>query len=221
MASDRAAALDPTALTRLRRALQPDWIHTVRTRRLAAGALVLLAGVSALRADPDGERAPVLVAAHDLSPGARLSATDVRVEHQPAVGLPDGAQSDLTRLAGATVAGPVRRGEILTDVRLLNSRLAKTTAGPDARLVPVQLGDNAVLDVIRGGDVVDILAAPDSDPDARPRVIATAAVVVLVSDRPTAATAADDRVVLVALPAAAANAVAGAALTQALTLTLH
>lgn len=215
------SSLDPTALTRLRQALQPDWVHTVRARRIAAGALVLLAGASALRANPDGDRAAVLVAAHDLAPGVALTATDVRVEHQLAATLPDGAQGDLAAVEGATVAGPVRRGEVLTDVRLLGSRLAERTAGADARIVPVQLADNAVLDVIRGGDVVDILAAPDSEPDAQPRVVATDAVVVLVSARPKAATGANDRVVLVALPAPAANNVAGAALTQALTLTLH
>ncbi len=215
------SSLNPTALTRLRQALQPDWVHTVRARRIAAGVLVLLAGASALRANPDGDQAAVLVAAHDLAPGVALTAADLRVEHQPAATLPDGAQSDLAVAEGATVAGPVRRGEVLTDVRLLGSRLAKTTAGPDARIVPVQLADNAVLDVIRGGDVVDILAAPDSEPSAQPRVVATDAVVVLVSQRPKATTGANDRVVLIALPAPAANNVAGAALTQALTLTLH
>lgn len=66
-------------------------------------------------------------------------------------------------------------------MRVLGPRLVEATAGPGARMVPVQLADSAVLDVIRGGDIVDILAAPDSEPDATARVIATDAVVVLVS----------------------------------------
>jgi hypothetical protein len=45
--------------------------------------------------------------------------------------------------------------------------------------------------------------------------------VVSVSAKPKAASATNDRVVLVALPATSANVVAGAALTQAVTLTLH
>ena len=124
-------------------------------------------------------------------------------------------------VVGATVAGPVRRGEVITDVRLLGARLAQSAAGPDARVVPLHLADNAVLDLVRTGDVVDILAAPRSDADAAPRVIATDAIVVSVSARPRTPTAAGDRVVLVALPVAAANAVAGATLVQTVTLTLH
>ena len=52
-------------------------------------------------------------------------------------------------------------------------------------------------------------------------MVATDAVVVLVSAKPKGPTGADDRVVLVALPGHAANAVAGAALVQTVTLTLH
>ncbi|CAJ1497180.1 SAF domain-containing protein [[Mycobacterium] burgundiense] len=221
MPTGRASSLNPTALTRLRQVLQPDWVHTVRARRIAAAALVVLAGVAAVRANPDGDRASVLVAVRDLAPGVALTAADVRIEGQLAATVPDGAQSDLATIEGATLAGPVRRGEVLTDVRVLGPRLVEATAGPGARMVPVQLADSAVLDVIRGGDIVDILAAPDSEPDATARVIATDAVVVLVSGPQKGAPAAHDRVVLVALPAPAANTVAGAALVQALTLTLH
>ena len=85
-------------------------------------------------------------------------------------------------------------------------------------MVPLHLADAAVLDVIRPGDVVDVLGAPAADAGARPRMLAVAAVVVLVS----AATGHDDdRVVLVALPAAAATAVAGASLVHTVTLTIH
>jgi hypothetical protein len=54
-----------------------------------------------------------------------------------------------------------------------------------------------------------------------PRILATDAVVVLVSAKQKTQAATSDRVVLVALPAASANAVAGAALVQTVTLTLH
>ena len=55
MGTRSADSLNPTPLTRLRQALQPDWVHTVTARRVAAGALVILAGVAAIRADPHGE----------------------------------------------------------------------------------------------------------------------------------------------------------------------
>ena len=114
---------------------------------------------------------------------------------------------------------------MLTDVRLLGSRLAESTAGPGARIVPLHLADSALIDLVRVGDVVDILAAPIAGPPtATPpvsRVVATDAIVVLVSAKPKTSTADNDRVVLVALPAHVANTVAGSALGQAVTLTLH
>jgi SAF domain len=218
------AALDPTPLTRFRGALQPDWVHTVLARRIAAAGLVVLAGIAAVRSNPAGERTAAVVATHDLAPGIALTADDVRIESRLTATLPDGSQSDTGPVVGATPAGPVRRGEVLTDVRLLGSRLAESAAGPDARIVPLHLADNAVVDLVRAGDVVDILAAPLSDASnsaAESRVVATGAVVVLVSAKPKGATAANDRVVLVALPETAANAVAGAALVNSVTLTLH
>lgn len=221
MAPGRSSSLNPTLLTRLRQALQPDWVHTVRARRVAAAALVVLAGVAAVRSDPDGERTVAVVAVRDLAPGIAVTADDIRVESRLSTTLPDGSQTDSATVVGATLAGPVRRGEVLTDVRLLGSRLAEAAAGPDARVVPLHLADNAVVDLVRTGDVVDILAAADSGGEAVPRVVATDGVVVLVSAKPKGPSAANDRVVLVALPAHSANAVAGAALVQTVTLTLH
>lgn len=212
-------SLNPTPLNRLGAALRPDWSRTVLARRIAAGALVVLAGVAAVRSDPQGEHTDIIVAAHDLAPGAELTEADVRLESRLVTTIPDGATRDSAAVVGGRLAGPARRGEVLTDVRLLGPRLAEAVAGPDARIVPLHLADAALLDLIRAGDVVDVLTAPDVGTDGRPRVIATEAVVVLVSERQSGP--AGDRVVLVALPAQAANEVAGAALAQTVTLTFH
>ena len=77
--------------------------------------------------------------------------------------------------------------------------------------MPLHLADTALLDLIRPGDVVDVLAAATSDTgvDADPRVVATEAVVVLVSEKQKGPGNRADRVVLVALPSRAANDVAG------------
>lgn len=212
------ASLNPPPLTRLTAALRPDWSRTVAARRLAAGALVVLAAIAALRDDPHGDRTEIVVAAHDLAPGVELSASDLKLEARSAATVPDGSQSDPQTLVGSTLAGPARRGEVLTDVRVLGPRLAEEAAGPNARIVPLHLADTALLDLIRAGDVVDVLAATE---EARPQVLATEAVVVLVSEKPKGPAGGSDRVVLVALPAQAANDVAGAALVQTVTLTLH
>jgi Flp pilus assembly protein CpaB len=218
---DSLKSLNPSLATRISQWLRPDWSRTLLARRIAAAGLVVLAGVAALRPDPDGERAPVLVAAHDLSPGAALSADDLQLEKRLIPTIPDGAQSEIDTVVGSTLAGPARRGEVLTDVRLLGRRLAESAAGPGARIVPVHPVDGALTDLVRPGDVVDVVAASQTSPPSAPRVIATDAIVVLVSAKQKAQAATNDRVVLVALPAASANAVAGAALGQTVTLTLH
>lgn len=205
--------------------MRPDWTRTVLARRVAAAGLVVLAGVVALRSNPDGDLADVVVAARDLAPGAALTPDDVRIEKLLATTIPDGSKVNPSEVIGSTLAGPARRGEVLTDVRLLGSRLAEATAGPGARIVPLHLADGALIDLVRVGDVVDILAAPaaDSRADAQAvtKVVATDAVVVLVSAKAKVQDADRDRVVLVALPARVANTVAGSALGQAVTLTLH
>jgi len=216
-------SLNPTAMSRLLGALRPDWSRTVAARRVAAGTLVILAAIAAVRSDPDGDRVHIVVAAKDLSPGVALSPSDVVVETRTATTIPDGSQSDVTTVVGATLAGPARRGEVITDVRLLGPRLAESAAGSDARIVPLPLADTALLDLIRPGDVVDVLAAgpTDTGTDAGPQVIATDAIVVLVSGKPKGAANGSDRVVMVAVGAEEANAVAGAALVQTVTLTFH
>lgn len=221
----REPTLNPSLLSRISTVLRPDWTRTVLARRVAAGGLIVLAGIAALRSNPDGDRVDVLVAARDLGPGTALTAADVRVESRSATTVPDGSQADPHAVLGATLAGPARRGEVFTDVRLLNSRLAGSTAGPGARIVPLHLTDDALVDLIRVGDVVDVLAAPANEPQplAPPvsRVIATDAIVVLVSAKSRLQSSEGDRVVLVALPARVANTVAGSALGQTVTLTLH
>jgi Flp pilus assembly protein CpaB len=218
---DSLKSLNPSLPARISQWLRPDWSRTVLARRIAAAGLVVLAGVAALRPNPDGERAQVVVAARDLSPGAALTADDLRLEKRLAPTIPDGSQSDIDTIVGSTLAGPTRRGEVLTDVRLLGRRLAESAAGPDARLVPVHPVDIALADLVRPGDVVDIVAASETSSQSTAKVVATGAIVVLVSAKQKAQAATSERVVLVALPAASANAVAGAALTQTVTLTLH
>ncbi|MEO6792672.1 MAG: SAF domain-containing protein [Mycobacterium sp.] len=213
-------SLNPTLISRISQALRPDWARTVLARRVTAGALVVLAGVATIRSDPQGDRVDVVVATRDVAPGTALTVDDVSLGNRSARTVPDGAATDVAAVLHATLAGPARRGEVLTDVRLLGRRLTEAAAGPDARIVGIHPADAALIDLIHPGDVVDVVtAAPDeaAGPPGLPRVVAAGGIVVLVSDKQNH----DDRVVLVALPAAAAVAVAGATLTQAVTLTLR
>lgn len=213
-------SLNPTRSTRLVRVLRPDWTRTVLVRRWVAGGLVVVAGIAAMRPGPQNDRLAVVVAARDLGPGAVLTVEDVRLEPRISATVPDGSQTSVAAVDGSILAGAARRGEVLTDVRLLGARLTESAAGPDGRVVPVWPADAGVVDLVRPGEVVDILAASDSDSMPRPKVVATDAVVVSVSPQPETA-AGRERAVLVALPRGAANAVAAAALTGAVTFTLH
>lgn len=216
-------SLDPSPLSRLARWVRPAWSRTVAARRALAGALVVLAGVAAWRDDPRADHADVVVTTRDLSPGTELTTDDIRLETHTASTIPDGSHTDVDSVVGATLAGPARRGEVVTDVRVLGPRLAESAAGPNARIVALPLADAALADLVRPGDIVDIVAAPAAaDAEGSARLIAVDAVVVLVSAKENRTTAGGGgRVVLVALPSGAAKTVAGAALVQTVTLTLH
>ena len=87
--------------------------------------------------------------------------------------------------------------------------------------MPLTLADAAVLDLLRPGDVIDVVAAA-AEADTEPRLIATGAIVVLVSAETSGLVGGSgNRVVLVALPATAARTVAAAALVDAIGVTLH
>ncbi len=217
-------SLDAPLIGRLTQKLRPDWARTTAARRVVAGLLVILAAVIEFRPDPRVGLVPVVVAKHDLAPGSSLTAADVVIESRSAPNIPDGALHESSAAVGSTLAAPARRGEVITDVRLLGSRLTTAAAGPDARMVPLHLADAALPDLLRSGDVVDVLAGPENTgtaADQTAEVIAADARVVLVSERLKSPTSADERVVLVALPRHSANAVAGAALHRAITVTLH
>ncbi|MBF6172648.1 SAF domain-containing protein [Nocardia blacklockiae] len=204
---------------------RPAWADSTLVRRVVAAVLVVLAGVLYLRGDPDTRQVDIVVAAHDLTPGRVLDPGDLRRVPRPAGTVPEGAVRDAGAVLGATVAGAVRGGEILTDLRVIGPRLAAATAGPDARIVPIRLADNAVAEILRLGDRVDVIAGaePESGGDhgpAPPRTLATEAVVVLVAGAGKTR-GSDERIVLVALDPAHATAVAAASLATALTVVFH
>ncbi|CAM5732016.1 hypothetical protein MAUB1S_02553 [Mycolicibacterium aubagnense] len=155
-------SLDAPLIGRLRQKLRPDWARTTTARRVCAGLLVVLAAVIEFRPDPRDGLVAVVVAKHDLAPGSALTTADVVIESRSAASIPDGALHESSAAVGSTLAAPARRGEVITDVRLLGSRLTTAAAGPDARMVPLHLADAALPDLLRPGDVVDVLAGPEN-----------------------------------------------------------
>jgi Flp pilus assembly protein CpaB len=188
-------------------------------RWLAAGlvltGLLLVAHPGSARGAPT---TPTVVAARDLPSGATLRAADVRLADFPGDARPSGALSTLDIADGRLLAGAVRAGEPLTDVRLATTIAA--SGDPATATVPVRLADPAVAELLRPGQRVDVVAAPDGSAS----VLASGATVVTISDpasaRPLAGPA-KGPLVLLRLPEATATRVAAISLDRPVTVTLR
>jgi Flp pilus assembly protein CpaB len=159
-----------------------------RHRRLFAAALAgaaVLATIAAVRPAAPAT-ATVWVAARDLAGGAPLSAGDLRPAAIAHDLVPAGAVPNAAAVAGRTLAAPVRRGEALTDVRLVGGALAGGY-GADLVAAPVRLADAGAAALLRPGDLIDVLAAdPPTElgaprgPERAARTVAVGARVALV-----------------------------------------
>lgn len=133
-----------------------------RRRTLAAVLLCLAAGAAVHElTPPSAAMAPVAVAARDLAAGATVSAADLRVARLPADAVPQGASSEPSRLVGQRLAGPVRGGEAITDAGLVGPGLLAGTAA-DTAAVPIRVADPASLQLLRPGQLVDVMLSADS-----------------------------------------------------------
>jgi pilus assembly protein CpaB len=139
-------------------------IQLALRRRLVVAALTgvaVVSGLSAVRpAPPVTQR--LWVVTRDLPGGEPLTAAEVRIERLPPPDIPSGALSPTTSVVGRLLAAPMRRGEPLTDVRLLSPSLLSATDQPDDVAVPVRVADGpATLALVHAGDLVDVIAAAD------------------------------------------------------------
>jgi Flp pilus assembly protein CpaB len=106
-----------------------------------------------------GAPVAVQVATRALTRGTQLTPDMLRSHQIPSTFVPPAAVTNIDQLLGRTLAADVARGDVLT-----RTRLAGTTAGPVAALVPI--GSRAFLvpstlppGVVAAGDLVDVLAA--------------------------------------------------------------
>jgi Flp pilus assembly protein CpaB len=188
-----------------------------RRRSLAAAfaALTVLACLRAVQPSA-GPTVAVTVAAHDLASGRVLAPDDVVVRRIPAGSAPAGAEA---AAVGRTVAAPVRRGEPITDVRLVTPALL--TGYPGRVALPVRIADPDAVGLLRVGDHVDLVAA-----DPRTGTASSVAVGVTVlalpapADHDAASTGLTGRLVVVAALPPEVDHISGAAATDLLSVVL-
>lgn len=201
-----------TAWRRVRRAV------LVRRRVLAAllAALAVLAGLHAVAAPPPPTTA-VLVAAQDLAGGRTLGEGDLLRVEVPDDVVPSGALADPAAVTGRVLAAPVRRGEPLTDLRLVAPGLLDGYPGLVA--TPVRVADADVARLLGTGDLVDLVA---TDPRTSESVVVAtrAPVVALPRTRRAGGALTGGGLVVVAVDRTTALALTGAASTAVVSVLL-
>lgn len=143
---------------------------------LAAGfaGLAVLFALGALQPSTPGN--PVVVARRDLAGGSVLTAADLSTATLPSASTASHSWSSPDPLVGRRIAAPMRRGEILTDFRLLEPALLD---GYDKGLVlaTIRIAEPTQLVAVRVGDHVDVVGTDPEDESAS-TVIARRAVIV-------------------------------------------
>ena len=202
---------------RLRRAVR----RTVLARRRPLAALcagvAVLAGVQAVRPS-EGATVAVPVAAHDLDSGTVLSAGDLSTRRLPVGSAPDGLE---THAVGRTLAGPIRRGEPVTDARLVAPALIAGYPGRVA--LPVRIADADVVGLLRVGDHVDLVAADPRSGTASYVAVDVPVVALPAPDEQrvgSSAAGVTGRLVVVAAVPSDVDGIAGAAATDLLSVVI-
>jgi Flp pilus assembly protein CpaB len=192
-------------------------------RRLIAAALTAIAVASALSALAPGGPAvvSVLAAARDLPAGVTLTAGDLRTVRLPPRAVPDGALRPAGVPVGRMLAGPMRRGEALTDVRLVGGPLVDALGSSGLVAAPVRIADAGAVRLLTPGVTVDVLAATADGRPTTPTIVASAVRVIAVpSSRGSVDGFDDGALVVLATTPATATALAQAAARARLSVTI-
>jgi pilus assembly protein CpaB len=211
-AARRATDLQPRWPDRLAtatRARRRGGRRTRLIRRFVAALLLITAGVLAITGtpvQPQGSR--VLSVGRDLPTGTTLVAADLVVVALAVV--PDGALRSVGRAVGQVLSSAVRRGEVLTDVRLVTS--GRPDPGPGRVAVPVRPADPGTVDLLSTGVHVAVLAVAQN---GEPTLLARDAVVLAI---PPPSSEQRTRLVVLAVPAAAADQITAAGVVGTIAL---
>ncbi|MGV0325660.1 SAF domain-containing protein [Corynebacterium confusum] len=196
-------------------------------KKLAAGALVIAAGLLGLSGWKENPRVPVF--AREVAAGQELAAEDIEWRSLPRGAIPAGvaAETDPAGLAGRVVVAAGSAGEVVTESRLLGEELTHAlgeSAGQDYHLVPIKLAEPDIAALLAHGDTVSVVSNGGTGdggelagPGAAETVVAQEGKIV--STAAAGETAGSQAAtILIALPAPAAKKVAAASLSYPLTV---
>lgn len=181
-------------------------------RRPVISALVTFAVVLALSAIV-GRHSPttaVVVMARDVAAGTSLTRDDVAVAELADELVPSTAVTNMSDVVGRVTTGPLAQREVLTSTKVVSANSAGSMA------VPIRLADPQVAQLLRPGDVVDVVASLSGDGQVRPAQLLAAGVrvVTVQSDR-------DAGLVVVTADEKTAPLLAGAVDGPALSVVIH
>jgi Flp pilus assembly protein CpaB len=192
-------------------------------RLLAAGcaAAAVAFGLSALAPAPPPV-VGVLTAARDLAAGSTLATDDVHVVGFASSVVPSGSLRAGANAVGLVLAGAMRRGEPLTDVRVVGRALLGSLAKSGLVATPVRIADPGAARLLQPGDVVDVLASSDRETrGAAPCVASAVRVVTVPLPDGTAGNLDDGALVVLATTPATAAVLARAAVSSHLSVTIR
>lgn len=136
----------------------------LRRRRILAAALTAVAvasGLGVVRPTPPAT-VTVLVAAHDLPVGTTVTADDLTTVGFAASTVPAGVIDPV----GKVLAAPVRAGEPIVDVRVLDSALTSDLDDQGLAVTPVRLPDAEVVGLLTPGLRIDLIGTDPTTGEA-------------------------------------------------------
>ncbi|HSK26149.1 MAG TPA: RcpC/CpaB family pilus assembly protein [Jiangellales bacterium] len=193
-----------------------SWHRGLLAGGLAAGAVAL--GLQALQPPPP-PTVDVLAPVADLPGGVRLTSADLRPVALPEDIVPEGALRPDEDVGGRVLAGPVRAGEPLTDVRLLGRSLLDGW-GDALVATPVRVADEGAVALVRPGDRVDLIAT-DTMGEAQAHVVAAGVPVLATPPGGEDVSFTEGALLVVASSREQAGRLAAAAVTSRLSLSLR
>lgn len=199
-----------------------DLSHLIsRHRKLLRIIAIVLACLVVINvAKPSARRGRhILTAAHDLPAGRTLIASDLVTKTIPGDLVPEGALAPGAAILGRTLTSAARKGEIITDARVLSPGLLRGTSGLVAD--PVRIADPASVSLLRVGDHVDVIAASDQNQVAIVQKVTSNVLVVAVPQvDPDSGGSTEGALVVLAVTSDVAQQIAKVALTSQVSVTV-